>query len=135
MVRIVWSEKYDVNVKRVNEEHQKLFGMINDLYDAMNIGTGQYIVGNIIDGLVDYTKFHFKTEEDIMIRIAYPDYEKHKFQHDAFVKKVAEFQEKFKKGAILLSLDVLKFLEDWLINHICKMDKAYSTYFNKNGIT
>lgn len=135
MVRIVWSEKYDVNVKRVNEEHQKLFGMINDLYDAMNIGKGQYIVGNIIDGLVDYTKFHFKTEEDIMIRIAYPDYEKHKFQHDAFVKKVAEFQEKFKKGAILLSLDVLKFLEDWLINHICKMDKAYSTYFNKNGIT
>lgn len=134
MSRIIWGEKYDVNVKKVNEEHQRLFAMINDLYDAMNLGKGQDIIGKIIEGLLDYTKFHFNTEQEIMVKIAYPDYAKHKQQHEAFVKKITEFHDKYKKGAILLSLEVLKFLEDWLVNHICKMDKAYTTFFNRNGI-
>lgn len=134
MPRIVWDEKYDVKVARINKEHQTLFDLINELNDAMMEGKGQDIIGDTIEGLRNYAKFHFGTEEALMRQTSYHDYEQHKYQHDKFIEKVEEFKDKHNKKVVLISLDVMKFLVDWLINHIMKIDKAYSQHFNSNGI-
>jgi hemerythrin len=39
------------------------------------------------------------------------------------LRNVLELQQKFESGATTLSIQVLHFLRDWLINHIGKSDK------------
>jgi len=43
-------------------------------------------------------------------------------QHAFFVKKIEEFEQKYKANTITLSSEVMIFLKDWIVNHITKLD-------------
>jgi hemerythrin-like metal-binding protein len=79
---------------------------------------------------VKYTATHFSAEENLMQSYAYPDYAKHKFIHDSLVKEVIELQASYKAGKSLMSLKVMKFLNNWLVNHIQGEDKKYGPFLN-----
>lgn len=134
MTMFAWDEKYCVNVKELNDHHKKLIGLVNELHNGMKAGKGKEIMSTILKRLIDYTQFHFSTEEKYMTRYAYPEYQLHKSQHDQFVAKVLKFQQDFEKGNILASMDVMNFLKDWLVNHIQVSDKKYGPFLNEKGI-
>ena len=134
MPLIDWNEKLSVNVKEIDLQHKKLVDMINELNDAMRQGKGRDVLGKIINSLIEYAAIHFRTEEKYFVRFGYPDTEKHKQEHAAFVKKVADFKSGFEKGRLSVTLEVMRFLSDWLRNHIMKSDKKYSPLFNAKGL-
>ncbi len=72
--------------------------------------------------------------EKYMKQWNYPGYVYHKGEHDAFVKKVAEFKAKFEQGQAAISVDILVFLKDWVSKHIQGTDKKYGPFFNKHGL-
>ena len=123
-----WNEKFITGVKEADEQHKKLVGLINQLYDAMREGKGKEVIDAIIDELVRYADYHFKTEETLMSKYGYPELESHKREHELFVQKVQEFVEKKKKGALTLTMDVMNFLKNWLTNHILGTDKKYGPF-------
>lgn len=130
MAYVNWSDELSVNVAEIDEQHKQLVSMINDLHDAMTQGQGTEVLGRIVDGLIDYTRVHFDAEEKAFDASAYPDAEAHKRQHDQFVDKVVDFKHGFDEGRILLSLDVMSFLSDWLVDHIKVSDREYAPYVN-----
>ena len=83
----------------------------------------------ILVGLVNYTKIHFKREEEAMFKYDYPDYVKHKKEHDSLTSRVTEFHERLEEGKSTFSLELMDFLSDWLINHIQKIDMNYKNFF------
>jgi len=129
-----WNPDFSVNVAEIDAEHKMLVQMLNSLHDAMKMGEGKKKVSNILDEMAEYSQKHFHTEEKYMIRFGYPEYEIHKKEHDAFIAKVSGFMEKYKKGDILLSIEVMRFLSDWLTSHIMGSDHKYADFFNKNGL-
>lgn len=134
MALIQWSPEYSVKVGEIDQQHQKLITMINELNDAMLRGKGKEVLARIIDGLIAYTQAHFSKEELYFDKYKYPDAIAHKEEHKAFVKKVTEFREAFQKNSMNLTINVMDFLSDWLKKHICGTDKKYSDFFNKNGL-
>jgi hemerythrin len=42
----------------------------------------------VVDELIDYTQYHFSTEEKYMLEYAYPGYEQHKAEHEEFIDKI-----------------------------------------------
>jgi hemerythrin len=134
MALIHWDSSFSVNVAEIDRQHQKLVQMINGLNDAMREGKGKDVLANVIDGLIGYTRTHFGTEEKYFDQFQYPDRDNHKKEHVEFVKKVSEFREKFEKGQIGLSIQVMNFLSDWLRNHIMGVDKKYGPFFNEKGL-
>lgn len=54
-------------------------------------------MGAIINNLIKYTVTHFKAEEDLFAKYGYPDTQKHKNEHAAFVQKIAAFKDWFEK--------------------------------------
>jgi len=134
MALINWDDSLSVNVTEIDKQHQKLISMINELSDAMKQGKGKDIMEKIINGLVDYTVTHFKTEEKYFAQFGYPDTENHKKEHDNFVQKVKDFKDGFEKGELSLSIEVMTFLSDWIQNHIKVTDKKYSKLFNEKGL-
>lgn len=123
-----WSDKLETGVKEADEQHKKLVGLINDLYDAMKQGKGREVIDKVLDELVKYAWYHFTTEETLMSKYGYPELQAHKREHEAFKAKIKEFLEKKAKGEITLSVEVMSFLKDWLVKHIMGTDKKYGPF-------
>jgi len=129
-----WNDSFTVGVAEIDAQHKNLVSYLNDLHFAMTQGKGNSILQSLLARLVAYTQVHFETEEKYMKQWNYPGYVYHKGEHEAFVKKVADFKAKFEKGQSALSIDILIFLKEWVFNHILGTDKKYGPFFNKHGL-
>jgi hemerythrin-like metal-binding protein len=79
---IKWNDNFSVKVSEVDNQHKELIGLINQLYDAMRVGKGREVPGSVLTELVNYTVYHFSTEERLFQEHGYPEYERHKQIHD-----------------------------------------------------
>ncbi|MFA4876866.1 MAG: bacteriohemerythrin [Methanoregula sp.] len=131
---MTWNEELSVNVKEIDDQHKKLIGLINNLHDAMKSGQGKQVLEPTLQELASYTVYHFQTEEKYMQKFNYPGYHSHKLKHDAFVKKVADFQKEYQAGRLGISLDLMNFLKEWVTTHIKDTDRQYSATFVKAGL-
>ena len=131
---MAWSDNLSVNVTQIDEQHKKLVGMLNDLHDAMKQGKGSDVTGKVLSGLVQYVATHFAFEEKLMKEHAYPEYLKHKLEHDTLTKQALDLQKQFQESKPVLTVELMKFLKDWLSNHILGTDKKYGPYLNSKGI-
>jgi len=134
MPLILWDDSFSVNVREIDEQHEKLFDLINSLYEAMKKGQSKEILPKIIDELFHYVEKHFSTEEKYFDRFNYPESESHKIEHYNFLKKVSEFKKSYEEGQKGLTIDIITFLQEWLVRHIKVVDKKYSAFFNENGL-
>ncbi|MFH0735624.1 MAG: bacteriohemerythrin [bacterium] len=134
MALIIWNQKYSVGINSIDLQHQKLIGIINELNDAMRTGKSKEVLSGILTSLTNYTKVHFKYEEDIFNKLNYADKNAHKMKHDKLTQEVINFSADFNKGRLSVSIDLMNFLSDWLTKHIMLEDKAYSTFLIQNGV-
>jgi hemerythrin len=134
MALIAWEDKLSVNIKEIDEQHKNLINLVNEMHDAMKAGKGNDTIGKVLSGLVDYTKMHFATEERLMNAHGYPEYLKHKKEHDDLTRKAVDLQNQFQSGKAVLNLEVMQFLRDWLTKHIMGTDKTYGPFLNGKGI-
>ena len=98
MAFLVWMDDFSVGVKTIDEQHQKLIAMINDLHDAMSAGKSKTILDELLTKMKDYTVEHFGFEENLLKTNGYSDLPQHIVQHKEFVNKVEEFSTGIKSG-------------------------------------
>lgn len=131
---IEWSPSLSLDIKEIDEQHQQLVKMINDLHQAMMDRKSQQVLGEIIDGLIAYTASHFLTEEKYFVAYEYNGATVHKLAHKEFVNKVTAFKKDFESKKMMLSMEVMGFLKDWLIQHIMGEDRKYAPLFKSKGL-
>jgi hemerythrin-like metal-binding protein len=129
-----WKNEYTVGIGSIDAQHQGLFAVGRELYAAMSTGQGRGALARILDRLVQYTTVHFAHEERLMQLHHYPDFAKHKAEHDALVKQVVAFQTEFNGGRATIAVHVLQFIKDWLEKHIQKTDVAYVPYMKTQKV-
>ena len=134
MPLFVWEDKYKVGVKEFDEQHKKLIELINKLYDAMKQGHGKDVLKSILNDLFEYTKYHFETEEKYFSDYKYPDKNEHVKVHNELRNKVIDLRNKLDNGTTVISSELMKFLKEWLVNHIMDSDKKYGPFFNEKGV-
>ena len=76
--------------------------------------------------LVKYIDTHFSEEEELMLRLGYPDIEKHKLLHKKFVQEVEGYVSSCSFGDIPYA-EMLEFLVKWLTGHIMVEDRKYAS--------
>ena len=134
MALVTWDETYSVSVRRLDEQHQKLFSLLNALHDAMRQGKGQLVVQDTLRELAAYTGTHFRAEEELLRRTNYPGFAGHLAEHQKFIARVERFTEDLKAGRHASSIAVVGFIKDWLGEHIRRTDRAYAAYLNAQGV-
>lgn len=123
MAYLTWSEELAVDNTLIDNDHKKIIEMVDRLHAVMNEGKGKDVLDKVLRNLVHYTQEHFRREEELMRSIGFDGYLQHKAEHEKLLKQVVELQQKFENGTATLSIQVLHFLRDWLVNHIGKSDK------------
>ena len=131
---IVWEPQYSVGVAEIDNQHQRLIDLINELHDAMKQAKGAAMIGRTLEGLVDYVSTHFAYEEGRLRELDYPELAAHSRIHQAFTRQVADFQTRYKSGKEIITLDMLDFLKKWLVDHIMGADKKYTAFLNSKGV-
>lgn len=135
MLFVRWvAEKYSVNIEEIDQQHQRLIGIINEVYQAKVENQNRNTIAEILEKMVDYTKTHFQAEEELMAEHGFPELEPHRNAHRSFVTKVGEFNRKFSMNDDSIIDEMLVFLKEWLLKHIVEMDKGYAPYLNERGI-
>ena len=141
MPLINWDDSIALNISEIDNQHKQLVNIINEMFDAIDDGRGNEIISGVLKKLIDYTNYHFLTEEKYFDQFKYPDSELHKEQHRYLVEQINEFQKTFNEDKrmrdgsdTLLTVDLWKFLKNWLTNHIQISDKKYASLFMANGV-
>ncbi|MBN2694577.1 hemerythrin family protein [bacterium] len=129
-----WSDNYSVKVSSIDKEHQKLFDITNDFYDHLMTKKPQILILETLKELSFYTKTHFRNEELLMSKHGYPKYLEHKKIHDDILVKVDELYRKMKDGKTVLAHEIGGLLKEWIFDHILKIDKQYSSFFEGKTI-
>ena len=92
-----WQDAYLTHIDELDEQHQRLVGLINDLYtDLQNCPEDMQkraCIAKTLDELVDYSIYHFSAEEKLMQEYDYPEYEQHKSEHEEFKRKVTQLMK------------------------------------------
>jgi hemerythrin-like metal-binding protein len=131
---IEWISDYSVGVRQFDEEHKQLISFVNKLNSSILAGGTHFVMKEILTSLVNYTKIHFRHEEDFMLLYDYPNREKHKMEHEELTAQVTDFYNDFISGKSKITLSLLKFLSDWLVNHILSTDMAYKDFFKSKNV-
>lgn len=134
MAFIDWSTKCEVGIKEVDDQHKKLFDILNDLHQATVDGAERSSLARILDELVDYTVYHFSTEERLFLKYGYPGYDEHKEAHNDLTAQAVDLQRAFHEGSATISFEVLEFLHAWLMEHTTGLDQEMTPFFKEKGV-
>jgi hemerythrin-like metal-binding protein len=134
MSLITWNNSLQLGNKTIDTQHQKLVDLINELHDSMKAGKGKDQLGTTLTELVNYTVYHFQTEEKLFEQYGYPEKEGHKKIHTDLLQTAGKIKEDFDSGKIVLAMEVLDFLKKWLNDHILGSDKKSVNFLISKGI-
>ena len=128
---IAWDPSYEVGIEIVDKQHKHLVYLTGMLYEAClaDKGTLDEKFREVMKELVDYVMIHFKDEEKIMEGIKYPQFKEHKQKHEDFVKEVLGSVNAYSQGKAFVANNFVRFLRDWLFDHILIADKAMAKYY------
>ncbi len=120
-----WSPTFETKINSVDEQHQRLVGLLNKMGSKLAQGDDLLEINNVIDELYDYAAYHFKSEEQVW-QVRFDDDEwsiAHQKSHRDFIVKVDELRQQEQAGKNQkLYEQVLRFLIYWLVHHILDDD-------------
>jgi len=129
MDRVTWNDSYSIGDDELDGHHQQLIRYIQLLEDREERALrGPAYIQKVVDGLVEYTDYHFRAEEDRMKALDYPELEAHKKLHMDFIKDVSIFKDDFVRASPQLADRLLHYLVDWLMAHILNSDMHFGDY-------
>ena len=135
MTFMPWSDEIAVGISDVDEQHHWLVDRINQLHTELSEPTpNKTAIGEVLEGLMDYTMNHFIMEDEWFERHAYPDTAAHKAQHNKFTGTIMNALTDFEDGQHI-STDILEFLKHWLTQHIMRTDKASVPFLKAQGVS
>ena len=104
----------------------------NELHEKLRKGESAAVLEQVLKALIDYTTYHFHTEEKLMAAVDYPRYRQHKAEHDGFLDTVLNLQGRFRRGDSFVAESVLGVLKDWLFNHVQTVDKYLAVFLQSH---
>ncbi|MER2510907.1 MAG: bacteriohemerythrin [Nitrosomonas ureae] len=131
MSLINWTHDLDTGIEWIDAQHKQIVNYINDLDDVKQAGE-KAKVGEVMDGLIQYTVNHFSEEEKMMERAGYNLIDAHKGIHKRFIEKVNNIHNRYKMGNETTE-ELLNLLETWLFTHIRVNDHGYISSVKETG--
>jgi hemerythrin-like metal-binding protein len=131
---MTWTSDLSVGVAVLDDDHKKLIGIFNQLHFGITAGHDKKILEIVLGELLDYIKFHFGREESMLIKAGYVATASHMADHEKFIGEILSVQARIKTSpVVLLDLELMGFLRDWLFTHIRVTDKKYEPDLNAAG--
>jgi hemerythrin len=134
MPLIPWDEKMIIHVQSMDFQHQHWVRLMNQLHEAMLEGKGSLVIHQTLSDALGYTRVHFTSEERLLSENGYPAYNQHKKIHADFIEKILNLQDRLDKGHMILAIEIMKEMRNWLTQHIQDTDRQYVSFLKQKGV-
>lgn len=120
---IRWQSGYNIGIQVIDEQHQHMIEIINTLFQELETKMGEIDVPQFFDDAVNYSDYHFQTEETFFSHYEYPEREQHLAAHQTYKATLHDLL--LQEGdSHQKANQLLDFLEKWWIGHITGMDQT-----------
>jgi hemerythrin len=134
MICVEWIGKFNLGIREIDEQHQRLIGMMNKVCNALNEGLEVLVIEDVLKEMGEYAQTHFALEEKYFDEFHYEKAEEHKAWHRSFTDKVQELKRDLESGKKSVSVDTISFLGGWFIDHTQTFDRDYVATFKQHGV-
>jgi hemerythrin len=131
---VEWSNELSVGIEEIDAQHKILVDLLNQVHEAIQQRHGAEVTQDVVRRLDEYTRVHFAVEESLMRILHYPEYERHREEHDKLIEQLNELRAKLDAAKGSINFELAHFLRTWLTKHIMEADKRYAPYFLAQGI-
>ncbi len=128
MPLVKWDSNLIVGIPEIDQQHQILIRIINDVYDSVSSGIENDVLDQSIRHLSDYAQVHFSSEHRLFEEFSYPQMEQHEVEHERFTSKVEELRNDVELAKPDLAIKLISFLTEWLLAHINDSDQKYAAH-------
>jgi len=118
-----WSNACSVYLPEIDAEHRTIYRLANEFHKAILAGQDRERLKELAVALLEAEEQHFRHEERLMKAMHYSGTQWHKKQHDTARKQSKELAKRIDAGDAEAAVDVLKFLAQWLTDHITVADR------------
>ncbi|WP_051309154.1 bacteriohemerythrin [Desulfogranum japonicum] len=127
-----WDEKYNLCIEDIDLQHRFFFNLIKRIYKDLSSSDDKLYKDSLIFELSAYARFHFLSEENIMLKAEYPDLGKHKLHHLQLLDKLStQGQLYMQEEQLVKDNEMFDFLVDWFLHHTTGVDKDFAKFFHK----
>ena len=127
---IQWKKEYSIGIAEIDEQHKILVDIVNKFISAKMEGKQNDVFKETLTDIVDYTKYHFTSEENHMTVNKYFGLHEHKKQHQVLINQIVNVLNHLKEGKVNVDDELISLLQSWLIIHMMEHDKEYGRFLN-----
>ncbi|MCG8471290.1 MAG: bacteriohemerythrin [Desulfobacterales bacterium] len=132
MEALVWDDSCVIQIPLIDERNQKFMELAARLQELNAVKRKKdEDFENIAEALADMMEFarlHFAEEEKILVSKQFPELKHHKREHKKFIKKLMGFRRLFSEEPAKVADDALKFVQQWMPEHIKEEDARYAPF-------
>jgi hemerythrin len=132
-----WDDRFLLGMPVIDFQHKKMLEYINRIYVAGRTRKDPKRDGfkSTVFTMLEYSKLHFSTEEDLMGRFEYSMLNEHRKEHIKFIKDTMKGVDELKgKEKDHDAMDMfVEFMKDWFLDHVVSLDKEMTDHALASG--
>lgn len=122
-MKLAWSPSYSIGHKSIDEDHQRLFQLVNDFVATQDLVTAR----KTIMQLHDYAKAHFAREEAVLAACGAANLESHRREHEKLATAINSLLlSHLVENKAATERDIIQrvaaLLEKWVFHHVLVED-------------
>ena len=133
IVETSWRKEYEFGHMVIDAQHRQLFGLSNELVNAVSSKRPKIEVESLLYELVDQVADHFATEEYVLSKTRHPISAKHQEIHHSLLAQATNLRDRYHSGE-MVNNDLIGFItRDVVANHIIKEGRRFGAVQSKRS--
>ncbi len=134
MTLLIWNQACTVGVRAMDDQHGILMDTMNELCQAVVRGGGREEVSELLDRLIEFTRMHFWSEEQLMEQGGFSGLTEHRAEHHRMLAQMLQSAHRVQYGDGVQMHPLLSSLRDGFHEHIEGPDPEYGPWLNQHGV-
>ncbi len=128
---IEWNASYITGIDIIDSQHKILINKANKLNSCIQEFNFSNNLKILLDELLEYTFYHFDTEEELFSKYEYSDKINHLKEHNDFKNYIKNFLNIENINNMDEGRSLLIYLKYWINHHIREIDMKYVSFLKE----
>lgn len=126
-IDIQWDKKFSTGQLRLDYEHQIFLELIRNVSLAAEQGESKEWCIRLLREVRKYAEYHLYSEDNLMLKIGFPDYAEHQREHSQSLEKLDQRIIAYVNGVIDIDA-VVVYLLDGFAMHATHYDRKLAKF-------
>jgi hemerythrin-like metal-binding protein len=133
-ILLTWNHASTVGVRAMDDQHSILIDTMNELRLVVERGRCREEISEVFDRLIEFTRMHFWSEEQLMEQSGFLGLAAHRAEHHRILAKMLQSAHRVQYGVGVQMQPLLYSLRDAYLEHIAGLDQEYGPWLNQHGV-